>query len=565
MLSNNILFSLVKNMSVIVTFAYILSKVYTFDHIINKQTRRWKLYLILFCIPLSIAGTYLSIEILGALANIRSIGAIVAGIYGGPVVGILVGLISGFHRWTLGGFTAVACAVGAVSSGMIGGLYKLYQKEEEPTTEGAMLITGVALLIEMLIIVLISKPGYQAIDLVKIIILPMTLSNVLGVGIFVNILENAREELDHIKALQAKKALTIANQTLPYLRKGLDHQSAKKVVEIIYNETDLDAVAITGRDQIMAFVGKGADHHQAKSESLTRVTRQSIREGEMAVVLNKDEIGCPDEECPLKSAVVVPLLCNDEVIGVLKMYRTRCRSMSPSDIELARGIGSLLYNQMEIARLSEQAQLSVEAELKALQHQINPHFLFNAINTIVSYCRTQPMVARKLLLKLSKVFRYTLKSEGYFCTLEEELKLIEDYMSIEEARFGERVQLTINIPDNLDSIKIPRLSLQPLVENAVKHGLSAVTENGQIEIMAQRNNKGVRITVKDNGIGISEKDIVEVIKVGQGKNTGIGLSNVNQRLINLFGQDAGIKLDSQVGLGTSVTFTVPEEVEYQSA
>ena len=122
MLSNNILFSLVKNMSVIVTFAYILSKVYTFDHIINKQTRRWKLYLILFCIPLSIAGTYLSIEILGALANIRSIGAIVAGIYGGPVVGILVGLVSGFHRWTLGGFTAVACAVGAISSGMIGGI-----------------------------------------------------------------------------------------------------------------------------------------------------------------------------------------------------------------------------------------------------------------------------------------------------------------------------------------------------------------------------------------------------------------------------------------------------------
>lgn len=546
-------------MSVIVTFAYILSRNYTFDHIINRQTRSSKIYLILFCIPLSIAGTFLSIHILGALANIRSIGAIVGGIYGGPIVGIIVGIVSGFHRWTLGGFTAFACGVGVVSSGFIGGLYHKYRKEKEPTTFGAMAVTCVALLIEMALVVLLSRPYSQAIDLVKIITIPMTLSNVLGVGIFVNILENAREEIDHVKALQARKALNIANQTLPYLRKGLDFESAARVVEIIYNETDVDAVAITDNEQILAFKGEGSDHHLPHGEVLTRVTKRTLEGGEMVVVLSKEEIGCNEDKCPLSSAVVVPLRNRDQISGVLKLYRTKGKTISAADIELARGISSLLSNQMEIARLTEQAQLTIQAELKALQNQINPHFLFNAINTIVSYCRTQPMIARRLLLKLSEVFRYTLQSQGYLCTLKDELKLVQDYMSIEKARFGDRIQLIIDVPSELLDIKIPRLSLQPLVENAIRHGVSRLAETGKIEIKAREIDAGVEIKVKDNGVGIEAEQIDKILNPGHGNNMGIGLSNVNQRLINIFGQKSRIKVESQVGVGTLLSFVIPKK------
>lgn len=560
MLNENMLFSLVKNMSVIVTFAYILSKNVTFHHIIERQNRHWKLYLILFCIPLAIAGTFLSIRILDAYANIRSIGAIVGGIYGGPLVGVMIGVFAGLHRWSLGGFTAFACAVGVVSSGLIGGLYHRRRSGENPTTSGAMLVAAVALVIEMGIVIFLSRPLGQAVDLVQIITIPMTLSNILGVGIFVNIVEGAREETDHIKALQSRKALNIANLTLPYLRKGLDFESAAKVVEIIYRETGADAVAITDHSQILAFAGVGADHHLPGGEIMTRATQLSLQTGEMALVLNKDEIGCTHDKCSLRSVVIVPLHHHEQILGTLKLYRAGWKQISPSDVELARGISSLLSSQMEIARLTEQAQLTIEAQLKALQTQINPHFLFNAINTIVSYCRTKPMVARELLLKLAEVFRYTLQGQGYFCTLEEELKLVQDYITIEQARFGDRIQLVVEVPEELLKIAIPRLSLQPLVENAIRHGVSKLAGEGKITVQAALTGTGIELRVCDNGVGIAADQINQILTPGHGDNLGIGLSNVHQRLLNLFGEKSGIQVESEVGVGTKIKFVVPNEM-----
>ncbi len=557
---HGILFTLVKNMSVIVTFAYLFSKNDLFGHVIERKYKLGKFYLILLFVPLSIAGTYLSFGVLDALANIRSIGAIVGGIYGGPLVGVIVGLISGFHRWTLGGFTAFSCAVGVVGSGLIGGLYHQYIKGKSPETIGAMGVTTVALVVEMALVLLLSKPFDQAWHLVKIITIPMTMSNVVGVGIFVNILESARVEIDHVKAMQSRKALNIANQTLPYLRKGLAAQSAARVVELIYQETDIDAVAITDNEKILAYIGVGSDHHLPGQEIRTRATQSALVNGGMVVVLEKDEIGCSHEGCLLNSAVVVPLWNNEQLLGVLKLYRVKGKSISSSDIELARGISCLLANQIEIARLSEQAQLTIEAELKALQTQINPHFLFNSINTIVSYCRTEPMKARSLLLRLAEVFRYTLKSKGYLCALEEEIKLVQDYMEIEQARFGERINLEIDVAADLFKVAIPRLSLQPLVENAVKHGVSKISGKGRIKISARKIDTGVEIMVIDNGVGIPDDKIDSVLNPGQGDNLGIGLSNVHTRLINLFGEGSGIRIESGEDLGTSLFFVVPENL-----
>lgn len=557
MLADNILFTLVKNMGVIVTFAYILSKNANFTQIIERRNRYWKLFLALFCIPLSIAGTYLSIEILDALANIRSLGAIVGGIYGGPLVGMGIGIVSGLHRWSLGGFTAFACAVGVVTSGCLGGIYYRQRREKNPTTPGAICITGVALLIEMVIVVVLSWPKDQAVSLVQIITIPMTMSNMLGVGIFVNIIENAREENDHIRALQSRLALNIANQTLPFLRNGLDRSSATKVVEIIYRESGVDAVAIANHQEILAFVGEGADHHCVGHEVLTDATRKTLYDGETRILRCKSEIGCKHPKCPLRSAVLEPLYNREKVVGVLKLYRSGWKEISPADVELARGISSLLSSQMEIARLTEQAQLAVQAELKALQTQINPHFLFNAINTIVSYCRTKPMIARELLLKLSEVFRYTLQGQGYLSALEEELQVVKDYMAIEQARFGERIQLDIHVPEHLLKTAIPRFSLQPLVENAVRHGVSKKPGPGNILIQATEVEHGVQFQVKDNGIGIPADRMNYILRSGEGENMGIGLSNVHQRLVNLFGPSAGIRIESQTGEGTCMTFTVP--------
>jgi len=194
----------------------------------------------------------------------------------------------------------------------------------------------------------------------------------------------------------------------------------------------------------------------------------------------------------------------------------------------------------------------VEARLAALTSQINPHFLFNTLNSVSSLIRTDPNQARVMVVRLSKVLRRLLRKHENFSTLRDELSFIEDYLSIEVIRFGEKLRFEKDVaPDALDML-VPSMLLQPLVENSIKHGLSNKVEGGSIRIAARRSESHLQVTVEDDGVGIPESKLNTLL------DRGIGVTNVHERLKVLFGSEYRMWVESQPGHGTRIQIEMPE-------
>jgi two-component system LytT family sensor kinase len=203
-------------------------------------------------------------------------------------------------------------------------------------------------------------------------------------------------------------------------------------------------------------------------------------------------------------------------------------------------------------KLEEQERLLVEARLAALTSQINPHFLFNTLNSVSSLIRTDPDQARVMVVRLSKVLRRLLRKHEHFSALREELSFIEDYLAIEVVRFGDKLRFEKDVAQDTLDMLVPSMLLQPLVENCIKHGLSTKVEGGTIRIRTQRNGARLALSVEDDGVGIAESKLATLL------DHGIGVSNVNERLKVLFGTDYRMWIDSQPGRGTRFEIEVPE-------
>ncbi|OLN27748.1 sensor histidine kinase [Desulfosporosinus metallidurans] len=547
------------NISLIVTLAYLMTRTKLFRRmLLGKANTQEKLFLVFFFGCLGIAGTYSGVEIKGALANSRVIGVAVGGLLGGPLVGIAAGLLAGGHRALLGGFTALACGIATLVEGGIAGYAG--RKFSGNLTWKRSLFIGMGIeVVQMLIILLLARPYAAAWDLVKDIGLPMIIMNGIGISIFVTVIHDSLEEEERIGAVQAQKALYIANLTLPILRLGLTKETAHRVAQIIYEQTDVAAVALTDREQILAHVGSGSDHHEAGHVIQTLATHQALDSGELKLAATRIEIGCADPSCPLFSALVVPLHFQQSIVGTLKIYRERARGISPVDWEFGAGLGMLFSTQLELATLESQAHLVNRAELKALQAQVNPHFLFNAINTVVSFCRTDPEKARHLLLQLGDFFRKNLKSAEKFVTLREECEHIRAYLAIEQARFSERLCVREEITDEALNWRLPGLTLQPLVENAIKHGIYPMSTPGEIVISAFVEEDILVVRIGDNGVGIPAETLTRILTGVEVSTSGlgIGLQNVAQRLLILYGKKAEFVIESREGKGTEVTLRIP--------
>ena len=547
------------NISLIVTLAYLMSRTKLFRRMLRgKANLQEKLFLVLLFGGIGIAGTYTGIDFKGALANSRVIGVAVGGLLGGPLVGIAAGLLAGGHRMLLGGFTALACGIATVVEGAIAGYFG--RKFHGNLTGKRSLLIGMGIeVVQMLMILLMARPFTAAWDLVKDIGLPMIIMNGIGISIFVTVVKGSLEEEDRIGAVQAQKALYIANLTLPILRLGLNKVTASRVAKIIYEQTDVAAVALTDREHILAHVGKGSDHHEAGRAIRTQATHEALDSGELKLAATQLEIGCTQPNCPLSSALVVPLHFQQSVVGTLKIYRERARGISTVDWEFGAGLGMLFSTQLELANLEARARLVNRAELKALQAQVNPHFLFNALNTVASFCRTDSEKARHLILQLGDFFRKNLKSGDKFVTLREEREHIRAYLAIEQARFSERLCVREEITDDALNWRLPGLTLQPLVENAIKHGIYPMSTPGEILISAGVEEKILVVRISDNGVGISSQklnsihDGVEFSTSG----LGIGLQNVAQRLQILYGERADFVIESTEGTGTVITLRIP--------
>lgn len=360
--------------------------------------------------------------------------------------------------------------------------------------------------------------------------------------------------------------IQIAHETLPYLRSGLNEDTALKIAEIIKKISDVPAVAITDKETVLAFLGVGCDKHHAGDVILTDATRQVLQSGLPMVVQSTLQLSCSRRDscdCPLKAAVIMPLKNKDEVVGSLKLYQTKDDELPPYVIQLAAGIARLLGLQIELAEFDHNSKLLIKAKLDALNAQINPHFFFNTLNTIIMYSRTNPERSRRLLIKLADFFRYTFKQhKGQFQSLREELEYIHTYLVLEKARFGNKLKIIEDIDYGLLDMNIPLLSLQPLVENAIKHGITTKVGEGSVKISVHRRKDEIELSISDDGSGIPADKLELILIPGYGSGNGVGLSNVHERLISIYGEDSGLLIKSSPGQGTKVYFKIPfEDIE----
>ncbi len=529
----------------------------------GKANRYEKLSLSVLFGLFGIAGTYMGVPIQNAIANSRVVGVALGGILGGPLVGFAAGVIAGGHRFLIdiGGFTAAACGVATILEGLAGGVIYHWLKRR-PFDPAVAFITGVIVeTLQMVVLLVMAKPFAAAVSLVNVIGFPMILVNSVGLALFVELVSSVFKEKERFAAFQAQTALNIALKTLPFLRGGLNSASASETARIILEMTDLDAVAISDEALILAYKGAENAHHKPGNPLLHASTKIALATGRILTPLTREEMGCTNGACRLGSAIIVPLVKQDKTIGTLQLCRLKEKGITPLDIELANGLAHLFSNQLEISALDEQKKLVREAEIKALQAQINPHFLFNAINTIISYTRTSPEIAAGLLVKLADFFRSNVNPGTRPVSLAAELEHCRAYIAIESARFEERFRVAYEIDEQALGCLLPPLILQPLVENALKHGILPREEGGDVTIKAERDNGLVRIEVRDNGVGMSVAQQAALFQdtapLSSREGAGIALKNVNARLSACFGAEHALRVESVPGQGTTVSFTVP--------
>lgn len=553
-----LIFSLLQQLSVYLVLAYLLSKTPLFmplTSVSGRLSQRFTCYILfsLFCI----LGTYFGLHIEDAIANTRAIGAVMGGLLGGPVVGFAVGLTGGLHRYSLGGFTDLACAISTTAEGVIGGLMHSYfvrrgQVDQLFRPVVVFAVTLFAEIVQMLIILAVAEPFDKAVQLVSAIALPMVIANSVGAAFFMSIILDRKTIYEKYSAAFSNRALKIAQRSVGILSQGFNEESTKKIANIVYEETGVGAVAITDREKILAFIGIGDDHHLPGTPISSGYTRRAIDACELVYADGYDiPYQCSlHEKCRLGSALVIPLVGgNNEVLGTIKLYEPKRKLFSTVNVTLGEGIAKLLSNQILTGRYIQQQNLLVQAELRLLQAQVNPHFLFNALNTISAVIRRDPDKARQLIQHLSQFFRSNLKQNIDTVTLGEELQHVQAYLEIELARFSDRLHIEINVPPSLHALRLPTFTLQPLVENAIKHGTSSLLENGKITINGYSDGGQIILEVEDNAGNYAPV----------GEESGLGMKIVDKRLKNMFGKHYGLAMSCQPQLWTRATIKLPCE------
>jgi len=553
----NIFIQLVYRVGFIIMIAFIFSRVNITKKFLkyNTQTIYNKVYIGLFFAILSIIGTYTGISFHGAIVNTRVIGAVVGGLLGGPITGLIAGSIAGIHRFLIdiNGFTALSCAISTTLEGLLAGFLSVRFYNSNDRISFAIAVGIIAEVMQMVVILIISKPFSNALDLVLIISLPMVFMNSVGIGIFINIIENIRKIGDVEGAFRSYQTLLIADKALGQLRNGLDFDSANNIATTIYESTDFDAVSITDKEKILAHIGFGSKYNLPGQFIKTELAKKIIEYEETKTINICDDIDDSSINSNLKKVLIVPLVVNKKIMGMLKLYKSLNLAPTESELALAKGLGKIFSTQLELSELDYQKNLRVKAELHALQAQINPHFLFNAINTIVSLTRTNQDKARELLIYLSDYFRRNMNNSKDLITLEEELNHVNAYLKIEKTRFEDK--LSINIINEInETVFVPPLIIQPIVENAIKHGILKKIDGGIISLKIFKSNDLINIIISDNGIGIKEEKLIEIKKFNSDS---VGINNVYRRLKTIFHEKTTFKIDSELQSGTIVTIKLP--------
>ena len=558
-MSNTMFFNLLLNIGLLVLIATMLTKLPMVRSMLLEDSHAMGSRAALAVIfgLVSIFSTYTGVRAQGAIVNTRVIGVLAAGLLGGPYVGIGAAVIGGLHRYLfdIGGFTAVSCAVSTFVEGLIGSAFSKRFKAGKIDGAGVFLITALAEIGQMAIILLISRPFPAALDLVRLIAFPMIIMNALGMVVFLGTFNMVFMEEDSQFAEKMRLAMGIVDQSLPHLRKGLySTADMEATADIIYQSTSCAAVMITDAQKILAMKGENW-YAVLRDEAVLKPILSSIHDRKPTTFSYAEKTDPLYHILKNHIIVAAPLIEMNKPVGSLTMMVKKHWHTSQSNLDFASELARLFSTQLELSDLDYQKQLRRKAEFKALQSQVNPHFLYNALNTISCVCRENPDRARELILTLSSYYRQALENDQYMLSLHTELYHVASYLELEQARFEEKLVVELDVEDDLNC-KVPSFILQPLVENAVRHGGDR-TGARHVSISAHSVEGMAEIAVADRGQGIP-REVVLGLYTGQGK--GVGLSNVHKRLKSIYGEDNGLKIETSEA-GSRVWFRIPLEPE----
>ena len=330
------------------------------------------------------------------------------------------------------------------------------------------------------------------------------------------------------------ETLHTASQAAPALRRGLDAESAALALPHVRTLLGRPTVAITDlHDRLAGDAPDGvSDVAKLTADALASGTTQAS-----------------------DRAIVAPLSVEGRVVGSIAVVTEEEASagLARATTEVARWMSS----QLELAELSESRTALMEAELRALRAQISPHFIYNSLGAIASFVRTDPERARELLLEFADFTRYSFREHGEFTTLAEELRSIERYLVLEKARFGDRLRVVTRVAPEVLSVTLPFLAIQPLVENAVRHGLEAKAGDGTVTVVALDEGVECVITIEDDGVGVEPETVRDALS-GHTTSASVGLANVDERLRTVYGDEYGIVVETAPGHGTKVTVRLPK-------
>jgi two-component system LytT family sensor kinase len=549
---------LVEVLAVFVVIFYLYCRSPAFRPLMPDWPRpRGKVRLYLVFSGIAILGNYLGVPVVEgqAIVNARAVGAVLAGLLGGPVLGLLVGATAGVHRVTaLGGAAALAGAVATTLEGGLGGLVHLALKRKPEllmTPKVAFMTTFVGEVIHMGIVLLLTHPFSRAVAVVEAIGPAMILMNPIGSTLFMMVLLERQREEDRVAAASSERALKVAERSLELMARGFRPAVATDLATIVKEETGVGAVGVTDTERILGWAGLGGDHHRPGRPIASPYTKQAIATNKVVFADGiRQAYDCTvSPSCPLSSVLITPLQVDGTVVGTVQLFEPRGRRFLNMNRSLGEGLGALLSSQLLISRYQEQKSLLVLSELKLARAQVNPHFLFNALNTIIAILRRDADRSRELLIHLSNFFRKNLKRSSDVSTLAEELEHVGAYLEIEKARFEGRIVVETDVDPSLVRLTLPAFTLQPLVENAFKHGLSGMLAEGRVSIRARRLDGAVVVEVEDNAGSWTEPT----------DGSGLGMQIVDKRVKNLHGKDFGLSVECTPHEFTRVTLRLPAE------
>jgi two-component system LytT family sensor kinase len=369
--------------------------------------------------------------------------------------------------------------------------------------------------------------------------------------------------------LRARRGIATATQKATYdvlhtaglaaepLRAGLTSTTAGKAVRHLRKLVGAIGLALADGERLLALDGRG-EHH---GDQLAAAAVRAIDSGR-STVLGAAELPCDRADCEVRGAVVTPLATAGGTTPAA-LIALSAGPPAPGLVQATLETGRWAGTQLALAELDLSRARLARAEVRALRAQISPHFVYNALTAIASFVRTDPERARQLILEFAEFTRYSFRAHGEFTTLAQELQSIDRYLTIERARFGDRLQVRLQIAPEVLPVGLPFLCLQPLVENAVRHGLSQTPGVGTVSIEARDAGAECHITVEDDGIGMDPK-VLAAAAAPEGDPEGgeadqrVGLSNVDERLRSVFGDEYGLVVETAPGAGTKVSMRVPK-------